>query len=70
MPSWQFRMFYLGEFAKPENLIYSDFSNDNIIEPFDIPPPGATLQVLTGLYEPNRGGILCAGTYIWYNICI
>jgi len=38
MPSWKFRMFYLGEFARPENLIYSDFSNDNIVEPFDIPP--------------------------------
>lgn len=38
LPEWQFRMFYLGEFVRPEGLIYADFdSSKHIIDPFGIP---------------------------------
>lgn len=37
LPEWQFRMFYLGEFVRPEGLIYVDFdSRKHIIEPFPL----------------------------------
>ncbi len=38
MPSWKFRMFYLGEFTKPEGLVYEDFNpGEHIVTPFEIP---------------------------------
>jgi len=38
MPSWKFKMFYLGEFTKPEGLVYEDFNpQKHIITPFEIP---------------------------------
>lgn len=38
MPEWKFNMFYLGQFTRPEGLIYKDFNPArHIIEPFDIP---------------------------------
>jgi len=60
MPSWQFRMFYLGEFAKPENLIYSDFSNDNIVEPFDIPPTWRHFAGVDWGYTNPTAVVFCA----------
>ena len=39
MPDWKFKMFYLGEFTKPEGLVYEDFdSSKHIVNPFPIPP--------------------------------
>lgn len=39
LPSWKFKMFYLGEFAKPEGLVYEEFdSSRHIINSFPIPP--------------------------------
>lgn len=37
MQSWRFSMFYLGEFARPIGLIYGDFTNDMLCDPFFIP---------------------------------
>lgn len=37
LPDWKFKMFYLGEFAKPEGLIYSCFE-DNMLEDAFVPP--------------------------------
>lgn len=36
LPAWKFSMFYDGQWAKPEGLIY-EVSPENIIEPFDVP---------------------------------
>ena len=39
MQDWKFKMFYLGEFTKPEGLVYEDFdSSKHIVNPFPIPP--------------------------------
>lgn len=43
MPDWKFKLFYLGEFARPAGLIYSDFRNayrhegGHKVAPFVIP---------------------------------
>jgi len=38
MPDWMFRMFYLGEFVKPEGLVYQDFdAGIHIIKPLELP---------------------------------
>lgn len=38
MPEWKFKMFYLGQFARPEGLVYQDFEPaKHIIDEFDIP---------------------------------
>jgi PBSX family phage terminase large subunit len=37
LPEWKFRMFYLGEFVRPEGMVYPDFNSSHIIDPFDIP---------------------------------
>ena len=38
LPEWKFKMFYMGEFARPEGLVYEDFNpGHHIVEPFDIP---------------------------------
>jgi len=38
MPDWKFRMFYLGQFARPEGLVYQDFDpGKHVVKPFEIP---------------------------------
>jgi hypothetical protein len=37
LPTWKFEMFYNGNFTRPAGLIYEDFTDDHIIDPFDIP---------------------------------
>lgn len=37
LPDWKFRMFYRGEFARPAGLIYGDFADSMVEEPFPIP---------------------------------
>ena len=38
LPDWKFRMFYLGQFAKPEGLIYQDFNASvQVINSIEIP---------------------------------
>lgn len=37
LPDWRFRMFYLGQFARPEGLIYGAFTDDMLEHPFPIP---------------------------------
>jgi len=37
MPAWRFEMFYLGQFARPEGLIYGCFTDDMLEDPFPIP---------------------------------
>lgn len=37
-PDWKFRMFYLGQFARPEGLVYQDFDpGKHVVKPFEIP---------------------------------
>ena len=41
MPDWRFKMFYLGLFSKPANLVYPDYDNTPgggvVVEDFEIP---------------------------------
>lgn len=38
LPRFRFRMFYLGEFNRPANLVYDVFNEDeHVVDPFDIP---------------------------------
>ncbi len=38
LPEWKFRMFYCGEFVRPEGLVYDDFDrNKHTIQDFQIP---------------------------------
>lgn len=38
LPRWKFRMFHLGEFERPEGLIYDVFDEDrHLVDPFPIP---------------------------------
>lgn len=38
LPDWRFKMFYKGEFSRPAGLIYKDFTDDMLVDPFPIPP--------------------------------
>lgn len=39
LPDWKFRMFYLGQFARPEGLVYQEFDpGRHVVDPFEIPP--------------------------------
>lgn len=46
MQAWRFSMFYLGEYAKPGGLIYADFADDMLINPFPVP---AEWERVTGI---------------------
>jgi len=37
MPDWKFQMFHRGRFSKPAGLIYDALTENDIIEPFEIP---------------------------------
>ncbi len=37
LPGWRFSMFYDGQFARPAGLIYGDFTDAMLIDPFAIP---------------------------------
>lgn len=37
LPEWKFRMFYMAEFTRPAGMIYGDFRDEDVIEPFEIP---------------------------------
>jgi hypothetical protein len=37
LPEWRFLMFYEGKFARPAGLIYNDFSDDMLVDPFAVP---------------------------------
>lgn len=38
LPDWKFKMFYLGQFVRPEGLVYQEFDTArHIIDPFQIP---------------------------------
>lgn len=37
MPTWRFEMFYDGKFTKPAGLIYHDFEDTMLVDPFSIP---------------------------------
>lgn len=37
LPDWRFQMFYLGQFARPAGLIYGDFTDEMLEDPFPIP---------------------------------
>lgn len=37
LPRWKFEMFYNGEFSRPAGLIYEDFDESLIVDPFTIP---------------------------------
>ena len=37
MPGWKFAMFYQGLFERPAGMIYADFTDDNLVDPFPLP---------------------------------
>lgn len=37
MPKWRFEMFYDGKFTKPAGMIYADFEDWMVVNPFSIP---------------------------------
>jgi len=38
LPEWKFKMFYLGQFARPEGLVYQDFDpGKHVVKPFEVP---------------------------------
>jgi hypothetical protein len=65
LPEWRFNMFYRGQFAKPAGLIYADFMDYMVIQPFSIPPiwdrvvgvdfGGANTCLLWFALNPNDG---------------
>lgn len=38
MPAHLFESFYLGKFSRSASMVYSSFTDDNLIERFDLPP--------------------------------
>ncbi|HMM98534.1 MAG TPA: hypothetical protein PKC99_05970 [Anaerolineales bacterium] len=61
LPTWRFKMFYLGEFSKPAGLVYEDFTDDMVIEPVEIKPHW---PIVVGL---DFGGVHNASVYIAEN---
>lgn len=57
LPRWRFRMFHLGEFERPEGLIYDVFDEErHVIDPFEIPATWARYGGLDfGLKHPTAG---------------
>jgi hypothetical protein len=37
LPDWLFKMRYLGQFTKPQGLVYPDFGESCFVDPFDVP---------------------------------
>lgn len=64
MPAWRFEMFYEGKFTKPAGLIYADFEDWMVVNPFPIPPEwprvvgvdfgGANTAVVWLAQDPER----------------
>lgn len=67
LPGWKFRMFYDGEFTRPAGMIYGDFTEAHIVEPFEIPERfprfffcdfgGVNLAKLWAALDPANGFI-------------
>ena len=64
LPEWRFLMFYEGKFAQPAGLIYGDFTDAMLVDPFAIPPdwrrvvgvdPGGANTALVWLAESPEG---------------
>ena len=68
LPEWRFQMFYRGMFARPAGLIYRDFTDDMLVDPFKVPSDwrrvvgvdfgGANLALLWLAQHPK--------TLVWY----
>jgi hypothetical protein len=68
MQDWRFSMFYRGEYAKPASLIYGDFTDSMLVDPFAIPRDweqvcgidfgGANTALLWLAEDPDSG--------VWY----
>jgi len=66
LPDWKFKMFYMGEYARPAGMIYSDFNTDvHKIKPVSIPAsmtryvgidPGAIHTALVWVAADERAG--------------
>jgi PBSX family phage terminase large subunit len=69
LPEPIFRRRYLGEFVQLEGLVYPEFTDDHVVEPFDIPPEWPRFAGLDfGKKDPNAiMGITCdPATGIYY----
>ena len=53
LPEWKFRMFYLGEFTKPEGLVYFAFSPDLLVRDFPTSPDEVIAGLDWGLVNPT-----------------
>lgn len=61
LPYWKFKMFYLGQFAKPAGLVYQDFNDSMMIDPVPIKPHW---PIMLGL---DFGGVHNASIYVAEN---
>lgn len=61
MPEWKFKMFYLGQFARPEGLIYQDFEpSKHIITPFELSPAWRRIIGLDVGFNNPTAAVWCA----------
>lgn len=65
LPGWKFSMLYDGQFTRPAGLIYGDFTDQQVIEPFAIPAswacylgvdPGGANNAVVWLFHDQHGG--------------
>jgi len=75
LPDWRFRMFYKGEFTKPEGLIYDSFSPErHTCRRFDVPASwprylgidfgGKNMAALCYAEDPGTGLLYCYREYL------
>ena len=58
LPAWKFDLFHRGVFTRPAGLIYDNFNDDDIIEPFRIP------EHWTRFTGHDFGGVNTAALYL------
>lgn len=62
MPSWKFRMFYCGEFAKPEGMVYDCFDESiHVVDPYPLP---SSMSVCVGI---DFGSSNAAAVWVAYD---
>lgn len=61
LPDWKFKMFYLGQFARPAGLVYQDFDDAMVIDPIEIKPHW---PITLGI---DFGGVHNASVYVAEN---
>jgi PBSX family phage terminase large subunit len=67
LPEWKFRMFFLGEFTRPEGLVYPP---PQVVDPFPVPPEWPRYAGLDlGYHNPTAAVLLARDPDgVWYAI--